>query len=44
MNAKSLLQKTQSGNQVQGKEKNRAVANINEEILNKVEGMIATKK
>ena len=44
MNAKTLLQKTQSGNHAQGKEKNRAMANVNEEILNKVEGMIATKK
>ena len=27
-----------------GKEKSRAQANVNEEILNKVESMIATKK
>ena len=49
MNAKHLLQKAQSNMakdnaQAQSKEKARALANINEDILNKVESMIETKK
>ena len=35
---------TVSGQQAQAKSKSRALANVNAEILNKVEGMIATKK
>jgi len=51
MNAKTLLQKAQSNMQkdplaqsLQSKDKSRALANINEDILNKVESMISTKK
>jgi len=49
MNAKNLLLKAQSNmykdqGQAQSKEKARALANINNDILTKVENMIHTKK
>ena len=49
MSAKNLLQKAQSNmqrdqGQALSKEKARALANVNNDILSKVEGMIHTKK
>lgn len=49
MNAKSLLKQAQTGGSTKDinssfRAKNKALASVNEEIVNKVEAMIATKK